>query len=639
LAPFLYLVLTLVDLTTRSTLAAVAVPSVAQPAATAEVAHSAPIAEIAQHPYWLSLLHYQDKLLSGHQSEADGPAFFLSPNGNQDPEAELKATLAAFSHDSQVRVGGLKQHAQCAFPERLRFLRETLGLSVEKVACVQYELWKQKHRPESLTLVYAAPFLGSPASMFGHTFLRVNQVRENRQEHEVLDLAIGFEAFTGEDAGVDYVLKGVIGMYPGLFSFLPYYMKLNAYTDMESRDLWEYELSLSPEQIDRMLSHLWELGNTHFNYYFFDENCSYQLLALLEIANPEWNLADQFPRTVIPGDTVKAVARVPGAIRKVSFRPAILDRVERSLDGMNRTERLAFERLKRSPETVSPDDGVKVVDAALDWHKHISKTRSKTLLDHQQALPVALLSTRAAMPATATSEEAFDPLERPDRAHHSSSVSFLAGTDTRQPFTGVELRPSLHDYLDLDHGYLPYSWLTMLRGRLELFQRPSGGVALRLQDLTLVGVGTRAPYSSIRRNFSWEVQTGFLRPKLPNKLGEWAYQTRGGIGIAAETLGVSYAMAQARVELSPAYRAIARVSPVVEIGHYFEIGNFAKLQINTLHERFFPIETRWKDGLWELGVTASAQWRQFNLRGGVVQRWWFPTVRDQRIFGSLGWYF
>ena len=63
----------------------------------------------------------------------------------------------------------------------------------------------------------------------------------------------------------------------------PYYMKVRIYNDVEWRDMWEYELDFKEEELSRLLDHLWELGGIYFKYYFFQENCSYHLLSLLEI--------------------------------------------------------------------------------------------------------------------------------------------------------------------------------------------------------------------------------------------------------------------------------------------------------------------------------------------------------------------
>ncbi|MFL5427406.1 MAG: DUF4105 domain-containing protein, partial [Myxococcales bacterium] len=51
---------------------------------------------LAQERAWLRLGHWRAKLLGRWESEADGPALFLSPDGKYDPAAELEATLTGF---------------------------------------------------------------------------------------------------------------------------------------------------------------------------------------------------------------------------------------------------------------------------------------------------------------------------------------------------------------------------------------------------------------------------------------------------------------------------------------------------------------------------------------------------------------
>ena len=52
--------------------------------------------------YWRLLLHYQKNIFGGYTSLADGPGFFMSPNGRTDPQAELEATLAKCFSDELV---------------------------------------------------------------------------------------------------------------------------------------------------------------------------------------------------------------------------------------------------------------------------------------------------------------------------------------------------------------------------------------------------------------------------------------------------------------------------------------------------------------------------------------------------------
>ena len=71
---------------------------------------------------------------------------------------------------------------------------------------------------------------------------------------------------------------------------------------MENRDIWEYNLNLTPEELDMFVAHLWEVGQTQTRYYFFTENCSYMLMEVLDAVRPSLKLADDFPVQAIPLD-------------------------------------------------------------------------------------------------------------------------------------------------------------------------------------------------------------------------------------------------------------------------------------------------------------------------------------------------
>src|SRR5690606_25053901 len=125
----------------------------------------------------------------------------------------------------------------------------------------------------------------------------------------------------GLDNSILYAWKGLAGGYPGQFALLPYREKLSEYSSLENRDLWEYRLDLTPAETGRMIEHVWELRQIRFDYFFFDENCSYRLLELLGTARPGLKLIDQFPLPAIPADTVRAV-KDAGLVQKVNYRPS-----------------------------------------------------------------------------------------------------------------------------------------------------------------------------------------------------------------------------------------------------------------------------------------------------------------------------
>ncbi|MBN4054296.1 DUF4105 domain-containing protein [Nitrospira defluvii] len=127
--------------------------------------------------------------------------------------------------------------------------------------------------------------------MYDHAFLRLNQTNQ-RQKQDLLDYTVNFSADITTRNGVLFAIRGLIGGYSGRFSTTPFYIKVQSYNNIESRDLWEYHLNLSWAQTNLLVMHLWKLGSTYFNYYFLTEDYSCQLLPLIEIVDPSLHLID-----------------------------------------------------------------------------------------------------------------------------------------------------------------------------------------------------------------------------------------------------------------------------------------------------------------------------------------------------------
>src|SRR5207248_6813301 len=94
------------------------------PAYLQELLAAAKKRSLAEERAWLRLGHWRSRLLGGWESEADGPALFLSPKGKRDPAAELEATLSGFFAPGAGAPDGPKledpslEHPQCRFPAR-----------------------------------------------------------------------------------------------------------------------------------------------------------------------------------------------------------------------------------------------------------------------------------------------------------------------------------------------------------------------------------------------------------------------------------------------------------------------------------------------------------------------------------------
>jgi len=194
-------------------------------------------ARLADSRQWHLLLHYRENILGGYTSEQDGADFFLAPDGKTDPHAELEATLAGFF--SNGLVGKSKQPVQCAFIGRYHWLKERLAFDDRRLPprfCEKFRNWMDVLNPDSITLIFPSAYMNNPASMFGHSFFRVDRKGQTPQTR-ILAYTINFMADVPEDEGIMFAVRGISGGYRGAFSAIPYYLKVREYRDIENRDI------------------------------------------------------------------------------------------------------------------------------------------------------------------------------------------------------------------------------------------------------------------------------------------------------------------------------------------------------------------------------------------------------------------
>ncbi len=262
--------------------------------------------------YWHTLLHYKRGMV-GLRSLVDDPKFFASPRGKRDPQAELEATIRAF-FEPAVTEG---KHPVCRFVARYHWLKAELGLDPGMLPvseCVPFTRLLDQMKPASTSLIFPTSQMNAPASMFGHTLLTYEDASGNK----LLAHAVNYAAITRETFGALFAVKGIFGFYPGYFSVLPYYAKLQEYSDIDHRDIWEDRLNFTREDTIRSIMHVYEMEGIYSYYYFFDENCSYNLLFALDAARPSLGLTDQMPPWVIPLDTIRAVEKA-GLVAQVTY--------------------------------------------------------------------------------------------------------------------------------------------------------------------------------------------------------------------------------------------------------------------------------------------------------------------------------
>lgn len=472
--------------------------------------------KIAKDPGWLALGHYREGRFSGYISEASSPKFFLAPDGSINPEAELIATLQALFSPATSQAD---EHPQCLFIARHHWLRERLHIDPARLRhqpCTAFDVWYNEINPGSITLVFPSAYINSPSSMFGHTLLRIDpQGPEN--DSRLFSYAVNFAANTDETNGLVFAVKGLTGLYPGGFSLMPYYDKVQEYAELENRDMWEYELNLEISDIRRILEHLWELRQIPFPYYFFNKNCSYQLLALVEVARPGLSLTERFQYWAIPSDTVRAILENGAILRRVVYRPSEWSKIEALRYHLNESNQaLAFD-LAVGQLTVD-DPSIEALPAstksgALELaYRYLRYQYTQNLIaqDISAERSLALLSARSKLPAQAKPAPALPPT-RPDSGHRSARIALGLGRQADTDYGLIRLRPAYHDLLDDIEGYSPGAQINFF----DLSLRYDSTNALELEDFTVIDITSITPRDRFFQPISWHVDTGYGMKYLP----------------------------------------------------------------------------------------------------------------------------
>lgn len=457
---------------------------------------------------WLRLLHYEKSLTGKYLSEVDGQNFFLAPEGKIRPDKELEA----FQKQLLSKVSNPDDHVYCRFPARFRWLKKHEPLTPDPALnCPRLGAFRKRISARSIAIVFSSYYLSNPSSAFGHTFIRLGKTEHSIDKKEtateLLDTGINFGAVTGNAGALAYTIGGLTGHFPGTFNAVPYYYKVREYNDYETRDLWSYQLEMGQEEIDFIVDHVWELGHSHFDYYFLTENCSYHVLTILEAARPDINLLQHLPGFyIIPSDTLGALNK-EGLIKNVSFRAAPSTLFDYLISKASSEEKSLVKQLLKDPLTpvnLNDERKVLVYDAAISLVDY--KYAAEILKEEEQAqsLKQPLLIARSKVPLRSSEPDfSFKLSKAPHTGHESGRI--LMGVFEQNDKVGVDfnLRFAFHDPLDFERGY-PY------RSRVEVghIGLRSFSQELQLRELILVDILTLGKWDIFTHSPSWKVKIG-----------------------------------------------------------------------------------------------------------------------------------
>jgi len=477
---------------------------------------------LARSRGWQSLLHYRPKILGGVASEVDGREFFLSPTGRTDPQAELEATLRAFFlpfHENEA-----DGHALCRFPARRRWLDERLHFAgtLHAPTCPALDRYLGALEPEAIAVVYSAPYLGNAVSAFGHTFLRIRKARPAgaTEPGVALDYGVDFIAIPDTKNPFLYVYRGIAGVFPGVVRFHSYAYKAREYGVDEGRDLWEYDLALTHEEAILVSLHLFELAATHLEFFYFRNNCSYGILSIVEAGAPRIDLLSRLDVIVVPKDTIRAIAGVPGLVRVIGYRPSAESVRRAETARLEGREADLVKRLLRDPSTpappeLSPAETASALDVAISLVDGARTSSSAGGGSTAAATWASLVTRRALLSGNASPPPAPTPVPA-DKAPHLAPASMRltvgdgATTQYRSDFLALGYRLVFHDLADPPDGSSELSQVQFLEAQLRY---DLGRRTLTLDHVTFADLVSLDPLTRFEKPLSWRVRAFAMRPR------------------------------------------------------------------------------------------------------------------------------
>ncbi len=486
---------------------------------------------LSSQPTWRVLLHYHKRISGGWHSEVDAPYFFMSREGKHSPSRELEATLAAMFAKQPRKP--MRLIPACRFVARRQWLEEALGsasVDLPKPDCPEFDTYRKFFSSDELTLIFPAAHPNSPSSAFGHTLLRLDRSGQNPALH-MLNQSINFAAEVPEDVNpLSYAFSGIGGGFKGKFHILPYHIKLREYGQVDNRDIWEYTLALDQRQIDHILAHAYEMLIAWYNYYFFRENCAYQLLSLLEAGFPERRLTNDFPLWSIPVDTIKALDKA-GLIKRRRYVGSLGRKIRLRQHNLSPSQVEMAQAFTRSDHPIQFPEGsysseqqAETLDLASDYlrFRRLNGGGPVTRLSHRERL---ILKKRSAI-RTATRDLSLPvPRFSPDQGHGTARLLWAVESLQGEHQVEFQFRPAYHDFLDPSPGYGDN--ISIDFGSTSIGFR--SGKQPFFKQFTLLDIQSIEPRDAFFKPISWRTRIAWSRPDYAAKS---RFTLLGGGGLA-----------------------------------------------------------------------------------------------------------
>lgn len=568
---------------------------------------------------WVFGLFAWGTLLSASENTWKNIIFYSSHSGSyltQDsrlssdpnPQSELQATLRLFS-ETQLSLTDPKR-PECLYPSRYAYLKHLLQ-NHHQAPCLELQRWKSQIK--SLSLVYTQGYLGNPASFFGHTFLKLNTDSKKLFQNPSVNFGAEIPPKTSPLA---YIYQGVTGGFEAKYEVYPFLYSHYNYTQKEARDLYEYELKLNTEELDKILNQIWEVQQLKFTYYFTSRNCAYFIARIIE-QNSNFKLTPE-GLFVYPIE-IFAKLKKQDIINK-SLHLSVSHKIQNRFNQLNQASQLQFRAaLNKSIQPQQMD--TPSLKLLLQYRQNTKDSTSPYLQDIQKIQEELINRSVPYQVESGVPQETLN-------ARHPQYLEF--GTQgNHQNLTGLSLKYRLgyNDLLDYGNYFQKWSHFELLKFQLRFYDSN-----FSLNQLTLIEFTNLKPINKPlqEQRLSWGLSSGWRSNDLKCQTEQQSCLSpyfNFSTGIAWEFMNSNlfYSMLHLELRDTYAYRSYSQLSPRfgVLLADFFELklmgelyyaqgldnpyDSYPGLQVSQSWEPYPEVQLRssylWEQThLWELGL-------------------------------------
>lgn len=442
--------------------------------------------KVYKNKNWKNLLHIVDQ-----KSEVLDESFFLSPQ--QTAKSELISALQLVNDKNTV----------CSFPARYSWLKNKLNIPnsiIDISKCAKVTKFINELNTSNVSLVFTSAFFSAPGTMFGHSFIHLNHKSGNK----LLGYSINYAAIIPENENIfKYVYKGFSGKYVANYSVDHYYEKIKEYSDLEQRDMWEYELNLNTSQRQQLLYHIYELEDKTKQYTYAKMNCAYNLLWLIEVAKNESFDKDNF--SYLPADIIQ-IFNDKKLINSSSLIPSIQSKIVQNIKLLSNDEltqiiidisysKVSVEDFMNKNESTS--DKQLVLSTSILYMQYLVAVGELENEDYQ-AIFLNILKIRSKLGKN-TNKKDYAFISNSLNAHKSHKISIESGLKEEDFTSLITYRSGYQGLNDSSNGFIKGSELVYFETKVEVKEDD-----IELNEFVLLSLSSLSPRSDLFKPISWQ---------------------------------------------------------------------------------------------------------------------------------------